>query len=520
MFKLPPTFLHPVLMFFIATGFVVQAQAVDSDSSANIPAELQQRLQEYQQINWQRYTVAEVRKRTPTRFHGNDVTLLPVQVASLLLQLPNIMEMQPVWEAAGMHEPDIIVIANGVYNLEQLHRLIADPTIFRRVSSDTYIAYRPIYLAASATLVVSGKALRLSLKHGAWFIYHGNIHLLDARLQTWDEQTANYGPREKIAEKELLLLGRTTPRPYLLGLNGSWIYAANTVFYGLGYKGQTSTFGLSLRNNESEIPVNMNLRSVINRRKHPSGLFIGNTISRLFFGFYSHGAHDIVFVGNVFHDNIIYNFDPHDYSTGLLIARNIFYHANHAHGIIVSRGVNDNIIAENLVFENQGAGLMLDRHSNNNLLIDNISLENGIDGIAIYESNNNLLLRNTVSRNANNGINIRNSCAVLVKNNTLFRNAHNGAELTARDIYYLETRDFVKDPYQQLARAHFQGNTFDSNLNSALAGKGGVGIHLWHNRFINTGPLVLSGELEPFTHQMLIENTNQGFEWSGDRSCP
>jgi len=486
-----------VVMLFVVTPAYTQEMGHTDKLKAT--------LSDYQNMDWSRYTVEAVRQRIPKKMYGSDVESL-LSARLYFIGSQNIQEMQEVWQANEISRPKTIVVANGVYDVADLHRLINDDSVIEKTKEDTYLFRQSIYVAPTASLVIRDVSIRLSIHHGVFLVTDGQLFVADAIITSWDEHAENEGKRENILDSELLLYGRQTPRPYILMNEGSHLYMANSRINGLGYKGQRGTFGLSI----SKRPpvVTHRLHGYIRARAKPTGWLIGNTFTNNFFGFYSNRADDVLLLGNVYYDNVIYNIDPHDYSNRLLIARNLTYNAQKAHGIIISREVSDSIIAENLSFSNYGSGIMLDRNSNNTLVYANLTIGNEGDGIAIFESDYNLVMGNITAQNVRNGIYVRNSDHVNVKNNFIFRNGSSGAETAVVDIDNLETRNFVLDPYHKSTSVLYEGNRFDSNLSAALTAKNNSIVTVKNNKFDNSGPIFFGGELAPFAEKLFRENND------------
>ncbi|NOQ63135.1 MAG: hypothetical protein GQ582_01325 [Methyloprofundus sp.] len=477
------------------------------------------KLKEYQQIDWSKYTIAAVKHKVPKKMQGNDITLLPVQSLYFLPEV-NQVEMNKTWQAAGHPWPKIIIIANGVYDLASLHRLINNEHIFKKIDAKTFITYRPIYIAPTASLVIDNAELRLSTISGVYIISNGKLYITNSVFTSWDENSQDYGVREHIPEKELLFYGTQFPRPYLMLLNQSEIYAANSKFTGLGYKGQMGSFGISMSNRLPKENSAKIFDDYLRKLKKPTGWFIGNTFEHNYFGFYSNEAENVVILGNIYLNNTIYNIDPHDFSYNLLIARNLSYQAEHAHGIIISREVNNTTIAENISIKNYGTGIMLDRNSEHNLIYNNLTMANKGDGIAIFESDHNLLLDNTATRNGHTGIVVRNSCHIKVQANYLFRNVKSGTEISVLNIDYLETRDFVLDHYHQATSSHLLENIFESNLSVAINSNNKPTIHLQNNRYLNSGSAYFAGDLVALTRDIVTAPKETGFSYQGENPCP
>ena len=472
--------------------------AIDNDTR-----QLHDKLSAYQNTDWSQYTVAAIRERIPERTHSTDVESL-LSARLYFTGMQNIRDMQRAWKHYGIDKPKTIVVANGVYDVADLHHIIADEEIIVQTDNNTYLFRQPVYVAPTASLIARDVSVRLSVRHGAFLMADGELYIVDSNVTSWDEKTNDEGTRKPIPEQEILLYGRQIPRPYILMGEGSELYMANSNINGLGYKGQRSTFGISLSKRAQDTTRNLN--GYIRQRPRPKGWLIGNTFTNNFFGFYSKRADDVILLGNVYHNNVIYNIDPHDYSNNLTIARNLAYNAQLSHGIIISREVNNSIIAENISLSNSGSGIMLDRNSNGTVLYSNIAVGNKGDGIAIFESGHSLVANNIAARNGNNGIYVRNSDDIDVIDNLILRNGNNGAETSILDIDGLETRNFSLDPYRKSAFARYTNNRFDGNENSALAAKNGAKTSILNNIFLNSGPLIFSGDLEPHTDHLLNNN--------------
>ena len=175
-------------------------------------------------------------------------------------------------------------------------------------------------------------------------------------------------------------------RSYLLAeLGGRMDIAGAEVAY-LGYAdGQPS--GLSWRRRATDTRPETGA----------TGSIVGSNIHNNYFGQYSFEAYALNVTNNQFHHNVVYGFDPHDYSTKFNVAYNRVYN-NGKHGIIFSRGCTLNTIHDNEVFDNAEHGIMLDRGSDSNTIANNLVYGNR-DGIAIFQSSGNTVVNNTLRDN-------------------------------------------------------------------------------------------------------------------------
>ncbi len=491
-----------LIVIFVLSAIVMvsNAHALENQGS---------RLKKYQDIAWDDYRIDTLRKEVPTKLHGNSISLVPLEKMHFLPRA-NMYELKETWAKAGILWPDVIVLARGRYDLPALYKNIDNDKIIEKTTNNTYLIKRPVYIASTASLLINKSTARLSLKHGVYIIYHGGLDILDSTVTSWDSKKNNYGPRAFVEDNRLLLFLEQQPRPYIIGLEGSFTKMINSDITGLGYKGQAGTYGISLLKPTASIELG-SIKSLLRKRNQPQGIFIGNNISQCFFGFYTNNAKNVVLAGNILHDNVIYNFDPHDYSSNLIIAKNVSYKAGHAHGIIISREVHDSVIADNIAFLNAGSGVMLDRSCEDNLIYNNLSVLNMGDGITIYESDKNYLAENTLIQNRNNGLFVRNSTMIQVAKNSFLHNGNNGAELSVVNIDDLETRDFVLDPYNKKSHAWFEDNLFERNVNAALSVKNGARFFFKNNTLQDSGPLYFSGDIEDIAQDILQKNKLKGF---------
>jgi mannuronan 5-epimerase len=440
------------------------------------------------------FTVSAVRAMIPPQIDGKTAKLEPGKILPFL-SLANILDMSKLWEEQGDSNPQAVVLSGGVFDLDRVVGLLGHPEILQKQGDGIFLLRRPLIISPTATLVIQQNTwLRLEVDAGVMVVNNGTIIMADSRLTSWSEKEQGYGTRseDSLPDNEILFLGRSRPRPYYLAQSGSKTFMANSEIAGLGYKGER-TFGLSFASG----PNGTGLKRLLTNQARPTGWLIGNRIHDLFFGLYTNEADDLVVVANEFFDNLIYAIDPHDYSERLIIARNITRGSRHAHGIIISRSVNNSWIFQNIAFGNAGSGIMLDRSSEHNIVADNLAFDNGGNGITVQESSNNRLFGNTVYSNARNGVYIRNSRNVSVEGNKIYRNGKSGVEVGIVDINYLETRNFELDPFEAHVSATISANDFRSNVSSAISVKDADRLSIASdNSFRNSGPLIFSGDLE------------------------
>jgi len=441
-------------------------------------------------------------KNFPTKFYGNGIDFIDITKITFMPTV-NLYDFYRFYRKHNL-STKVMVLYNGVYSIDYLYQKIHNPSILKKIDDKTYILKVPLYISPTAKLVVNNKTLLLETTPKPVFImYHGDIYAKNSKFITWNLKDNNYDKREHIPEEELLLIGLQKPRPYFIGLTGSKTYFINNYFKGLGFHSTSATFGIALLHFPKDLIVNKyNLFTFLNQRGLPKGYYIGNTMVDNMMGFYCSEAKNTAIIGNLMYDNLIYNIDPHDYSEGLIIARNITAKAKHAHGIVISRQVNHTIIAQNFSFNNHSAGIMLDRLSNYNYIFDNLSAINGYMGVSIQESDDVLVYKNYLIGNKIDGIIIRNSLRISVLDNYIAYNAKNGVEVLTKNIDGMIYRNFARDPYHKATAAVVEDNKIIDNIFYSIVVKNNAAVYLKDNELRNKYYPNFGGDLNIFTSKI------------------
>ncbi len=175
-----------------------------------------------------------------------------------------------------------------------------------------------------------------------------------------------------------------------------------------------------------------------------TGNVIDSRLHHNYYGFYSYAASGMTIRGNKFYENVVYGFDPHDYSRDMLVENNEAYD-NGNHGFIISRGCynfvfrgNKSYRNKNLSSSNRAHGFMLDPGgsggpqvaSYNITLENNEAFDNEGYGIRMLDVQTSTIRNNRFANNYH-GITIeRNSFNNLIEGNTIFSNTLSGIQLT------------------------------------------------------------------------------------------
>ena len=455
---------------------------------------------------YKRYTVSEVLKKFPTPTKSkNGIELYDLSKADFLPAI----NLYSFYKFNKHTDQKILLLHDGVYSIESIYKQLNNPHYIKKINNATYEINIPIVILPTASLVIRNKTIHLqALPHPVFIIYYGKLYAAHSKFYTWDNQYNRYCKREYVPQSKILYTNYEKPRPYFLGLAGSKSYFVNNIFKGLGFHSTTATFGLSvlLPKQRDFYPLSQAFYYFVTHNNNPTGAFIGNDVYDGLMAFYTNGGKNIVYLGNYTHDNVIYNFDPHDYSKGLVIARNLSIRAKKAHGIIISRGCNNNYIAENITLKNNANGIMIDRSSNHNFIYNNLSYGNGFMGISIIESNDILIKNNTAVGNLLDGIIIRNTLNITARDNILQYNGKNGIEVMSKNIDHIPGRNFVRDPYAKASTIVAYTNNIQRNYNSNIMVKNGAAIRLYRNAIPNN--YGLKGDLNFFYKDIINAKGN------------
>ena len=425
-------------------------------------------------------------KKFPKKFYGNGFKIIDAKKAKFL-PIFNIYYLRK-YAKKKHYTNKFLILYNGVYSLEELSKKPSLKKYIIRLPHHKIKLNISLIISPTASLVINNKTVLMEgYPKVSIVFYFGRLYINNSKFYVWNDKKNRKLPREYVPEDKILFSDYEKPRPFFLGLTGSKAIVLNSLFEGLGYHSSVGTFGFSLSNTPSEGLFNSASFAMhfFMHSDMPSIKFIGNEVKNCTMGFYTSDAANSVFIGNYFHDNMIYNYDPHDYSHNLICASNVGIGAKHAHGFIVSRYVNHSIIANNISLKNHSCGIMLDRTSYDNLIYGNMTFNNGYTGISLQESPRVLILNNYSFLNKVDGISIRNSIRIMIKDNILDTNYNNGVEIFVRDIDFTPDRDFLRDPYMKAASARIEKNKIENNLLDNIKVKNYASILIKNNYFYN-----------------------------------
>lgn len=402
--------------------------------------------------------------------------------------------------------PRLIYLAQGTATLSEVVSQVSlkDPSAIS-YEDGIVTLHVPMEISAGATLIVSGldiKELRLDTKAGAFLVNSGTLYTDRVVISSYDSDTQ---------QPSFVEDGGQTPkfRPFIVSWSDSETYASSSHFLALGYSGGR-TYGLSL----SAGPLDTLYKRL--DAAPPTGLLINNSLENLYYGFYTHGAEDVVVVGNELRNGVIYGLDPHDWSYNLMMAYNTAYKTQKKHGIIISREVDDSYILGNLSFQNAGSGIMLDRLSYGTVIFANDASRNRGDGFASMESPCALVHSNYFGDNRRTGIKIRNAWDVHLENNAVADNGAAGIEAYIDNLTVAADsafRNFDKDPFFPIATMTAIGNEVRNN-GVGVSVRGASEALFFQNKFVNQIPKYAAGDIKELALDIVSKSMTTGLRVS------
>jgi poly(beta-D-mannuronate) C5 epimerase len=383
--------------------------------------------------------------------------------------------------------PRAIFLKSGVVRPADIARALAGTPYFSRLKQGVYIARLPLVVEEHATLLLE-EELRLSQERGAFLVVDGKLFAFDARLIAWNE-AANKAAAFR-DEKEF--------RPFLVSWGGSELYLINSLVESFGYF-MSKSYGITVSRYSHRVEEEI-------KRETPQAWLVNSEFVDMYYGFYCYYSKDLVVLGNTFRNNIVYAIDPHDFSTGIIIAGNTVYGTVQKHGIIVSRAVTNSWIFNNRSFNNKLSGFTIDRNSTNNLVAYNESFHNGSNGLTIYESSDNMVWENFFYANKRHGISARNSTELRLYNNRIIANGSFGVYGKIADLSHMD-RDFELDPYSSEISLTVTGGAIAANRNGSISIDQPLSLELYNIDFRfprNSKGLYMEGALA-MHHERLME---------------
>jgi len=347
--------------------------------------------------------------------------------------------------------------------------LLVDFGVVLLISPDAGVQELRLRSQASA----AGQARAAVIDYSS-FVYiradDSDINIDNAKVFAWDPQANDYD-RDP-----------TNGRAYLLAKYNSTMNIRNAE---IGYLGSEDgeSYGLSWRDINDPTEPNV-------IRTRVTGEVINSLIHHNYYGIYTFQASNMVFRGNKFYDNVLYGFDPHDFSHSFVVENNQAYN-NGSHGFILSRGCHNFVMRNNVSYNNRNLsdtslahGFMLDPGSPNsadpqapsyeNLLENNEAYGNEGYGLRILGSNTNEI-RNNYFHHNDIGVSIeQNSTGNLIIGNRLHNNNRFGLFIQetavkniARDNDIMGNGDngiYIRSDENQIER-----NSVKSNLKAGIA---------------------------------------------------
>ncbi len=292
----------------------------------------------------------------------------PLEVRALLVE-PGALELTEGGQLA--RRITFPPSAEGEVSFEAIVEAVADPAWVAEVAPGVFELAAAFVQAPGTAVTVAAprvQTLRLLNRPGVFFGGKGASARFDGvSVTSWDPE--RQAPDEDPVDGRPFVLYQETARLDVINSEMAYLGSDRGSAYGVAWRLGGST-----------------------------GEVLGSTFAHNFFGVYTFEATDIVFRDNVFRDNVLYGFDPHDFTTGLVVEDNEAY-GNGSHGFIVSRSVTDSMLRRNHAHDNAGNGIMMDSSSDRNRIEANVVENNAKDGIVLFGSAENVVVDNVVRNN-------------------------------------------------------------------------------------------------------------------------
>ncbi|MEW6167546.1 MAG: mannuronan 5-epimerase AlgG [Pseudomonadota bacterium] len=392
------------------------------------------------------------------------------------------------WARRQATNPRAIFIEGGYMTPADLAHS-APGELIEQTAPGIYLLRMPLVIGHDATLHIDRSTLdfRMSEERGAFLVNDGRLFVTGSRVTAWRERE----------DAPALFRDGERFRPFLVAWGGTETYIVDSVVSSLGYAASKS-YGVSISQYSPSLVGQMG-------RVPPTGWLINSEFVDNWYGFYCYEADNVVIVGNVYRDNVVYGIDPHDRSHRLIIAENEAYGTKKKHGIIISREVNDSWIFHNRAYENGLSGIVIDRSSVRNVIAGNTVYNNGSDGITIYESPDNLLWANNAIGNGKHGIRVRNSVGIKLYNNNSIANGSAGIYGHIKDLSGTD-RNLTIDPFAPVVSLVVVGGRLVRNGSSPIRIDKPLSVELFDVEMLapqHASGLRLTGVLSRYQHRVL-----------------
>lgn len=223
-------------------------------------------------------------------------------------------------------------------------------------------------------------------------------------------------------------------------------------------------------------------------RTRVTGEAINSNFHHNYYGIYTFQATTMNFIGNQFHDNVRYGFDPHDFTHDVLVENNVAYN-NGAHGFIISRGCSNFTFRNNRAYNNvnpdpvdQAQGFMLDpgspnatspqAPSTNNVLDNNVAYGNEGFGLRILGSTDNQVLNNRLYQNQKGLVVDEKSTGNIIDSNVITKNLGYGLVTQESANANTITQNTVSGNGDHGIYLHSNNNQISGNTATANVGAG------------------------------------------------
>lgn len=283
--------------------------------------------------------------------------------------------------------PRAIVIESGIWRLPQLQMALAADSGALLRQGNAYTLRLPLLIRGGAGLVIeNGQVLHLGRERGAFIINTGSLHVNNASVQAWDEQSGRASEADR----------STVFKPFVLGWSGSITVLEKATIKGLGFA-EGLSHGLTFAVGPKGM-AGMTLPA-------PATVFISNSqLDGLYNAVHASAIPNVRVCNSQINNSRMSSIDLDEGSSGVFVGNRIEKNKG-AHSIYFSKGVRNTWLLGNSITQSMGTGLAISG-SGGVVVADNDFSENK-DAITLSESENIRLADNKISANRRHGISLR-----------------------------------------------------------------------------------------------------------------
>ena len=234
--------------------------------------------------NWSsiELTDADVRRDVPSNSSYFQVSIIGIEDSIYNHKFVLSMGKSGFAKKQRTINPEIIYVSGGIVDLPNLHSRLRELGFgdeYIKRDGKNYVLRKPIIIAPSATLVISGENVaefRMSQDRGAYIVNAGSLYIVDTHVVGWNEKSQQTATADYSKKYDF--------RPFILAWSRSDSHFAGNLFEALGYN-NAKAYGFSFSSGPKELT-----EFYPEKVKRPSGRVVNNSFKNMYYGFYSFEA--------------------------------------------------------------------------------------------------------------------------------------------------------------------------------------------------------------------------------------